>query len=473
MLISITSTATAAAPDATDLGYLLHKHPDRVRSIDVGFGRAHVFYPESSPERATATLLVEVDPISLSRKRAGSKGAQTLEPYVNDRPYVASSMLSVALGRLYGSALAGNCENRPELVDQPLDLEVSLPVVPVRGGEEVLRSLFEPLGYAVACDVVALDEEFLSWGDSPYLSVTLRSNQTLQRCLEHLYVLLPVMDDRKHYWIGEEEIEKLLRRGGDWLPVHPRADFITKRYLRFRSLTREALAQLADGLDDTDATDESNDASEHAIERPLSLNDERMNAVIGAVVAAGGGRVVDLGTGEGNLVRRLLAEASVSEVLGVDVSIGALDKAEKRLYLDEMSERRREQVHLIQGALTYTDERIRGFDVATVIEVIEHVDEERLDILSRVLFGDAAPGTVIVTTPNVEYNVHFPNLPAGTMRHRDHRFEWTRAKFTAWAEQVCTDHGYTVSFGPIGPDDPVTGPPTQMAVFSKGMGGAG
>lgn len=468
MLVSITSTATDAAPDATDLGYLLHKHPDRVRSIDVGFGRAHVFYPESSPERCTATLLIEVDPIALSRRKGGSRGGHTLEPYVNDRPYVASSMLCVALGKLYSTALSGTCETRPELVQRPLDLEISLPVVPVSGGEDVLRSLFEPLDYDVSCTGIPLDEEFPSWGDSRYMSLTLRGTVTVQQALEHLFVLLPVMDDRKHYWIGDDEIDKLLRRGGDWLPAHPKAEFITRRYLRFGSLAREALTRLGDGASDSDARDEKNNASEASIERPLRLNDVRMQTIIDAVAAAGGGRVVDLGCGEGNLVRRLLAEPAVSQVLGVDVSIGALDKAEKRLRLDEMSERRLEQVELIQGALTYTDDRIRGFDIATVIEVIEHVDEERLDILSRVLFGHAAPSTVIVTTPNREYNVHFERLAPGTMRHRDHRFEWSRAEFEAWAHSVGEQFGYTSSFSSIGPNDPTTGPPTQMAIFKRG-----
>ncbi|NOX29851.1 MAG: 3' terminal RNA ribose 2'-O-methyltransferase Hen1 [Actinobacteria bacterium] len=462
MLVSITSTT----PDATDLGYLLHKHPDRVRSVNVGFGKAHVFYPESGPERCTATLLVDVDPIALSR-RGRRSAAQTLEPYVNDRPYVASSMLSVALGRVYGTAMAGTCEARPELVDRELELEIELPVLPARGGEDVVRRLFEPLGYDVACSAIALDDQFPDWGDSRYLSVTLSGVSPIRRALEHLYVLLPVLDDRKHYWIGEEEIEKLLRRGGDWLAAHPEVEIITRRYLRFGSFAREALAQLSEGMEDTDAADEVQDMAEAVLEKPLSLNEQRLHAVADAVVAAGGGRVVDLGCGEGRFIERLLAEASVSHVLGMDVSIGALERAEKRLRLDEMSERRRERVALIQGALTYTDDRIQGFDVATVIEVIEHVDVERLDVLSRVLFGHAAPSTVIVTTPNVEYNVHFEQLGPSSPRHRDHRFEWTRSQFQEWAAAIGSEYGYRAEFLPIGPSGEVTGPPTQMAIFHR------
>lgn len=488
MLLSLTSTTT----DATDLGFVLHKHPERVRSVDVGFGRAHVWYPEATTERCTATLFVEVDPVALSRKPGGTRksgGAATLEPYVNDRPYAASSMLSVALGRLFGSALAGNCASRPELVDRALTLEIELPVVPVRGGEAVVRRLFEPLGWAVDCHALPLDEAFPRWGASRYVSVTLAGDHTVQRALQHLFVLLPVLDDKKHYWIGDDEVDKLLRRGGDWLPTHPEAEFITRRYLRFGGLAREALVRLAEANEDSDERDESNDAAEAEVERPLSLNDARTEAVLTAVTDAGGGRVVDLGCGEGRLLARLVATPTVAEVTGVDVSVRALERAAKRLRVDDMSERRRESANLIQGALTYDDARLRGFDVATVVEVVEHIDLERLDTFEQVLFERVAPPTIVLTTPNREYNVHFERLRADKgdadkgdgdkggadrggahdLRHGDHRFEWTRAEFAAWVAGVTDRRGYRATISGIGPEDPDTGPPTQMAVFTRGI----
>lgn len=463
MLVSITSTT----PDARDLGFLLHKHPDRVRTVNVGFGTAHVFYPEATNERCTATLLVEVDPIALTRRPRGRSGAG-LEPYVNDRPYAASSMLSVAVGRLYGSALAGSCETRPELVDRPMNIEIEIPVLPVRGGAAVLERLFDPLGYGIAASPVPLDETFPQWGDSRYLSVVLTGEHIVREALAHLFVLLPVLDDRKHYWIGPDEVDKLLRRGGDWLRAHPEREFITQRYLRFGDLTREALARLAEDGSDVDVADRHHDESEAAVERRLSLNERRMQTVMDAVAAAGGGRVVDLGCGEGKLLQRLVAEPAVSHVQGVDVSIGALDRAERRLKLDEMSARRRDAITLVQGALTYTDARLRGFDIATVVEVIEHLDAERLDVFGHALFGYAQPATVIVTTPNQEYNVHFDGLGEGEFRHRDHRFEWTRAEFASWASTITEQFGYSVSYAPIGDDHELTGPPTQMAVFRRG-----
>lgn len=468
MIISITCTG----PNSSDLGFLLHKHPDRVRSVDVGNGRAHVFYPEATDERTTATLLVEIDPVRLSRRSHADRSSATLEPYVNDRPYAASSMLSVAIGKLYGTALSGTCETKPELVDQTLALEVVAPVVGAPHDGELIDRLFRPLGWSVESELLPLDTSFEAWGDSRYASLTLRGHHTIKDALSHLYVLLPALDGKKHYWIGDDEVDKLLRRGGDWLAAHPERDVISRRYLRFSSLARAALARLAEDSADPDQHDESNEATEDALERPLSLNEQRLDTVMGAVTAAGGGAVVDLGCGEGRLLQRLVAEPTVGNVLGVDVSLRALERAERRLRLDDMSERRREQITLAQSALTYTDERLRGRDVATVIEVIEHLDAERLDVFARVVFGDASPQTVIVTTPNREYNIHFERLSSGRFRHGDHRFEWTRAEFADWATGVCHDFGYSVSYAPIGPVDDVTGPPTQMAIFRKAIGEA-
>ena len=462
MLVSLTSTT----PTATDLGYLLHKHPDRVRSVDIGIGQAQVFYPEATAQRCTATLFVEVDPIALAR---GPKGRKPLglEPYVNDRPYVASSMLSVALGRVFGTAMSGTCETRPELVTKSLDLEVGLPALPVRGGAAMLRELFEPLGYEVAAEPIPLDEQHPEWGDSRCLSVRLGGQHTVRATLEHLYVMLPVLDDRKHYWIGPNEIDKLLRKGGDWLASHPRADLITGRYLRFGSFTREALARLAEGGPHDDQNDQALDEAEQAVERPLSLNEQRLDAVTEAVRNAGGGRVVDLGCGEGRLLQRLVSEPAVTEVLGVDVSVGALERAEKRLRLDEMSERRRERISLVQGSLTYTDERVSGYDVATVVEVVEHLDFERLDAFADAVFGHAAAKAVVLTTPNREYNVNFERLGANGLRHGDHRFEWSRDEFAAWSRGIGERYGYSCEISGIGQQDRALGHPTQMAVFRR------
>ena len=466
MILTISTTHKPA----TDLGFLLHKNPDRHQTADLSFGTAHVLYPEATEERCSASLLVEIDPVGLVRNRRGPSGNDfSLSQYVNDRPFAASSFMSVALAKVFSTAMSGRSKERPELVDELFPLEVHLPVVPSRGGEGLLRRLFEPLGYEVEASAIPLDVTFPAWGDSRYLAVRLRGTKTVKDLLEHLYVLLPVLDDDKHYWVGPEEVEKLLRRGGEWLSAHPERDLIANRYLRHdRHLTREAMARLMEDVQaDPDEIAEVHDAEEEAVERPLSLNEQRVVAVTGAIAEAGARRVLDLGCGQGKLTAALLKLSSVDHVLGVDVSHRALEIAARRLHLDSMAPRQRERVELVQGSLTYRDRRLEGFDAAAIVEVIEHLDPSRLGSFERVIFAHARPSTVIVTTPNLEYNVRFETLPAGTLRHRDHRFEWTRPEFETWATGVGERHGYEVVFSPIGPVDAEVGPPTQMAVFSR------
>ena len=471
VLLTITHrSATPTDAPASDLGYLLHKHPDRVRSVDLSFGSADVFWPEAGADLATVALLIEVDPIGLVRNRRGPSGdGGSLDQYVNDRPYVTSSFTSVALARAFGTAMTGSCPDRPELAASALDLLVRLPVVPCRGGEGILRRLFEPLGYTVTARAIELDEQFPEWGPSRYLDVTLEGQHRVADLLTHLYVLLPVLDDDKHYWIAEDEIDKLLRRGGEWLGTHPDRELIVRRYLRHRGrYTAEAIRRLSeDDGDDPDAEAMAHDEEEAAVEDTLSLNERRLQAAVAEVVRAGARSVIDLGCGEGKLLQALLREPSVTKVAGMDVSHRTLELAARRLHLDTMPERQRARIHLFQGSLTYRDERLAGFDAATCIEVIEHLDPSRLETWEKVVFGAAAPLTVIVTTPNCEYNVRWASLPAGSVRHRDHRFEWTRAEFRSWADAVGDRHGYQLRYEPLGPDDPEVGPPTQMAVFSR------
>jgi 3' terminal RNA ribose 2'-O-methyltransferase Hen1 len=465
MLLTLTNTAEPA----TDLGYLLHKHPDRVHSANLTFGKAHVFYPEALPHRCTAALLVEVDPIGLVRGRRGPAGeGRTLEHYVNDRPYVGSSFLSVALADVFSTALSGRCKDRPELVTTELPLEAAISVLPCRGGEGFLRRLFEPLGYEVEATQHPLDETNESWGPSRYFSVKLKARKKLSDLLTHLYVLIPVLDDDKHYWVGDDEVDKLVRRGEGWLATHPEREMIAKRYLKHQhSLAREALEQiLADEIPAADEIAEAHEREEAEIEKKISLQQQRIAVVLAALKQSGAKRVLDLGCGEGQLVRALLGEKSFEEIVAVDVSHRALEIAAERLHVERMSEKQKARLKLLHGSLMYRDKRLAGYDAAAVVEVIEHLDPPRLAAFERVVFDFARPGTVIVTTPNVEYNSKFDNLPAGRMRHHDHRFEWTRAEFQSWAEKMAERFRYRVRFLPIGPEDVSVGAPTQMAVFS-------
>ena len=517
-------TLTTLDDSADDLGYLLHKHPAKVQGFDLAFGRAWVFYPEAGARRCTAALLLDVDPVGLVRGRFRGRGptgdrsgAGTLDQYVNDRPYVASSLMSVAIAKVFGSAMRGVCKDRPDAVDRAIPLEATLAVVPVRapapgspgspgsgggpggssssssgggsGGERLLRALFEPLGYEVAVERHPLDETMNGSGGSAYFSLTLRGVVPLKELLTHLYVLIPVLDRDKHYWIGRDEIDKLLSRGEGWLDTHPARDLIVSRYLKgFRSLTNEALSRLTEE-DPADPDEEQAAAewAEAAIEGSsgvgsggtsggacggtsggggsMRLNEQRHAAVVDALLTSGATTVLDLGCSDGKLLKRLLAEKRLDRIVGLDVSLRSLRIAAERLKLDRLPEAQRQRIELLHGSLMYRDRRLDGFDAACLVEVIEHLDPPRLAAAERSVFAYARPGTVIVTTPNVEYNVRFPTLPSGKLRHADHRFEWTREQFRQWAQRVAAEHGYTVHITPIGPTDDEVGSPTQMGVF--------
>jgi 3' terminal RNA ribose 2'-O-methyltransferase Hen1 len=461
MLLTITTTYQPA----TELGYLLHKHPDKCQSFALSFGQAHVFYPEADNEQCTAALLLDINPVKLVR----GKGT-TLQQYVSDRPYVASSFLSVAISQVFSTALGGRSKDRPELAQTPIPLTAKLSVLPCRGGEAFLRELFEPLGYKVITQRHHLDEEFPEWGESRYFTVELQHTVTLSDLLSHLYVLIPVLDDDKHYWVGDEEIEKLLHHGEGWLTNHPAKEQITKRYLkRQQRLTRLALAQLTEEEEDPDSAEESHDKEEAIVEKPLSLNKQRLNAVVTALKNNYAKRVIDLGCGQGNLLKMLLKDSFFEKVTGVDASYRCLEVTQERLDRLRLPRNQWERLQLIQGALTYQDKRFKGYDAAAVIEVIEHLDLYRLSSFERVLFEFAKPQTVVVTTPNIEYNVKFETLPAGKLRHRDHRFEWTRQEFQNWANTVAEKFNYKVEYQPIGEQDTEVGSPTQMAIF-RGVG---
>ncbi|MBM2813093.1 MAG: 3'' terminal ribose 2''-O-methyltransferase Hen1 [Chloroflexi bacterium] len=452
--------ATTYKP-ATDLGYLLSKHPDRCQSFELNFGKAHVFFPEATSDRCTAALLLDIDPVSLIRRERG--GLRGLDQYVNDRPFASSSFLSVAIARVLGTALGGRSKEHLDLADTPIPLELTVHSLPCGGGEAMVRSLFEPLGYAVRVESRMLDVQYPDWGPSRHLNVHLTGLQRLSDALKHLYVLIPVLDDDKHYWVGKDEVQKLLRHGSGWLESHPAKELIAERYLAHqRSLTREALAALLDeDQEDPDEAAERFEADEQRVEAPISLNEARQQAVLGALKEAGAHRVLDLGCGEGCLLRTLAADRSFDEI------VGSLEVARDRLHLDSPFAAAAGRVKLLHASLIYRDRRLSGYDAAAIVEVIEHLDLARLAAFERVLFEFASPRTVIVTTPNFEYNVRFEGLAAGAFRHHDHRFEWSRAEFDAWATTIAARFGYRLDVSGIGPIDPDLGSPTQMAIFNR------
>lgn len=299
---------------ATDLGFLLYKNPSGSYERDVTFGRVQVVFPEASETRATAALVVDIDPVALVRRKGEAQGSA--EQYVNDRPYTANSFVSVAIAEAFGTAMGGRSRERQQLAETAIPLEIRIPVLRVRGGEEVLRRLFEPLGYGVETAPKPLDEQFPEWGLSPYFDVTLRGTLRLQDALRHLYILLPVLDAKKHYYMDAAEVEKILSKGEGWLVDHPEKLYILRQSLgRKPSLISDALEQLSNAepsvetppLDATDAAGAEPELEPVTAKvKKVSLHTQRHQRVAELVRELRPRSVVDLGCGEGKLIRQLI-----------------------------------------------------------------------------------------------------------------------------------------------------------------------
>jgi len=453
MLLTITYTGS----NTTELGYLLYKNPNRPQVFELNYGKAYVFYPKVSDSCTTAALLLDIDPIDLARGKVGSAGGGLFD-YVNDRPYVSSSFMSVAISKVFGTAMTGRADSRQELSDSSIELSATITMLPCRGEQDKLNDVFEPLGYAVNYEIFQTDEKFPDWGSSKYVNLTISGKVRLRDLLKHLYVLIPVFDRQKHYWVGKDEVQKLLRIGEDWLPNHPEKEYIVGRYFnRQRSL----INMMLDRLVSNDIVDEC----KH-VEKSPNLNTQRMDSVIEVLKRCGAKRVIDIGCGEGHLLRKLVADKQFTNIAGMDVSHVALKRANERLKLDQAGDLILERVQLFQGSLTYKDSSLTGYDAACIIEVMEHLDISRLNAFERVLFEFTKPPIVVLTTPNKEYNANYTNLEEDKLRHTDHRFEWTRAEFQNWANHVAEKFGYTVEFSDIGINDKNHGAPTQMGVFT-------
>jgi 3' terminal RNA ribose 2'-O-methyltransferase Hen1 len=454
------SIATTHQP-ATDLGYLLMKHPGRLHETELSFGRSYVMYPAATNERCEAVLLLDVDPVELVRGRGQAEGL--LDQYVNDRPYAASSFLSVALNRTFRTAMTGTSRERQALADSAIPLEIAVRPLPLAGGQDLVERLFSPLGWQVTVEPILSP----SGAVSRYAALTLRGAMRLADALSHLYVLIPVLDADKHYWVGDDEVDKLVEKGGAWLAGHPDRELIAQRYLKNRrNLYRAALDRLA-ASEPVFEDDDTWQQPEMIIETRLNVHDMRLDRVADVIKASGATSVADLGCGEGKLLRRLIHNSSLTKILGVDVSTQSLRRAAENIKLGQPGGPKEGRVTLIQGALTYRDARWASNDSAALVEVIEHIDIDRLPAVEAVVFGASGFHTIVVTTPNADYNALFDGLSTGSFRHSDHRFEWTRAQFQEWAEGVAARNGYSVDIEGIGDPDMERGSLTQMAVFRK------
>lgn len=455
MLLEINTTHKPA----TDLGYLLHKHPDRLQTVELSVGNAHVFYPEANEDSCTACLMLDINPVDLVRGDRG-RNSYLQQDYVNDRPYTSNSFFSTALVKAFGSAVNGTCHTKPELAQTAIPLKVKIHCLKVDCDKSYINKLFEPLGYKVSYETIQLDTKFPSWGESKVVNLTIEKTTTLKELLSQLYVFMLVFDNDRHYWISKNDIDVLIRRGENWLENHPEKDWITKRYLKnLRTLTNEALLRLA-------SVDELVE-EEPIQERKINLHQQRLNKAFELLKASGAESILDIGCGEGKLLKLLLKEGQFKTIAGMDVSFGELQKAKENLYLDQASPAMRHRIKIFQGSVTYKDERLKNYDAVVMVEVIEHLDEERLPAMEKVVFGFSKPSTVILSTPNSEYNVVFEKLKAETFRHDDHRFEWTRKEFSDWCNKICKEFKYEVEIHPVGQEEENIGAPSQLAVFER------
>lgn len=466
MLLTITVQLPAESElDATDLSHLLRKHPDKVQAFELPVGQAHVFYPRYSAQETTVALLIDINAVDLVRSKRFRGDSGLLDYYVNDRPYASSSLSAVAIGKVFRSAMTGVSISQPQLAKTALPLVIDLPVVSIRGSksDDLARRLFEPLGWVVEQRKIPLDEQLPQWGASQYSALRLRGELLLDQALRQLYVLLPVMDDSKHYWVNEDEAEKLSRQGEGWLFEHPERELITQRYLAHqKSLVHSANSLMEVKVFEPEAREQSAETG-----RAVPLRVERARAVVETLKEHGAQRVIDMGCGPGALLLRLQADPFFTKIVGTDVSARSLERAAQSLHLDERSDAEQERIQLLHSSAVYRDDRLTGFDATVLMEVIEHVDPSRLAALQDAVFASSRSRIVIVTTPNVEYNQLYPDLEHGHMRHDDHRFEWDRRQFTDWARATADQHEYTVAFREIGSVDERVGTPTQMAIFSR------
>lgn len=454
MLLAITTTHQPA----TDLGFLLNKHPDRLQSVDLAVGQAHIFYPVATTSLCTACLLLDINPIDLVRGRGQMAFLQ--EHYVNDRPYTSNSFLSTAMVKALGSAMNGTSKGKPELVDAPIPLTIKVCSLKVDADKSWLNRLFDPLGYTIRYETLPLDERFPNWGESKTVNLEIQAMVPLKELLSQLYVFMLALDNDRHYWISRNDIDVLMRRGEGWLETHPEKEWITRRFFKnLRSLTSTALLKLASEEELMAAPPES--------ATWISLHEKRLQKAFELIKQSGAASVLDLGCGEGKLMKKLVRDAQFKKITGMDVSFSELQKARENLFLETASPLMRERIGLFQGSVTYRDDRMKGYDAIALVEVIEHLDEERLPAMEKVVFGHAKPHTIVVSTPNAEYNVVYERLDADRFRHEDHRFEWTRAQFSEWCKKVCARFNYQVDIFPVGEEDGQVGAPSQIAVFKS------
>lgn len=463
-------TLTCTGPHAPRLPELFNRNPQELHTVTLSAGRVHLFFPELTSERVTAAFLLDLEPAGVERRpRGGMHAPKLVADILHDRAYISSATLISALGPLLEPILEPCGKTARAGCQQSLPLEAHLHAVTCRrGGVALLQRLFVPLGFELHAEpLVPMAQQ---GGGSYVWQLVLKRECPLQVFLRHLYLLTAVMDDDAPEWEREDEAERLLTLGETWLSDHPEQAWILERG---RSIRRrllhpglEPLLSMA-GERPVDRLRALEPGLEARLEAGLNLVSRRLQAVVRVLEQQRISRVGDLGCGEGRLLKELLARPQFKRIVGLDVAVECLERASRRLRLDQLPEAQADRVQLLHGSVLYYDKRLEGLEALTLLEVLEHIDPEKLPLVEEVLFEGLRPPLVIVTTPNQSFNGRLEGLLAGQLRHSDHRFEWTREQARRWAEGVSYRHSYRFQLEELGERDLEVGAPTVMVIFQR------
>ncbi|WP_307473343.1 methyltransferase domain-containing protein [Cytobacillus purgationiresistens] len=424
------------------LSHLLAKNPENLYERNHKGHIIRLFYDRFTDNEVEATIYAVPDPIVLTRDRANT---YDITHYINDREFAVSSIFLSFIRSALSTGLNGLPKDEyREWVDHEFDYTFSFGPVSTSLKEKELEGLFGPLGFELSF--------MYPYGKGSPHYLVLKGKTTLQRGLRQLYVLIPVIDNYKHYYIDEKEREKLERYGEGWLSTHPQKSFIIQKALRFKELFAKM--------------EESNINPKPVPSKDkVSLNVQRYERIIQIINAAEDKEsIVDFGSGEGKLSTKLGFVNGVKEILAVEPSERETLKASKR-FNEAASHNQFNMPQTIWGSLFYYDERLKHKDVMILCEVIEHIDIDRLKKVMDTILGQYQPKLLIITTPNSEYNERYDL--GQHYRHEDHRFELTRTEFTSWCHERSHGYPYLCSISGIGDEDEKFGSPTQICVFER------
>lgn len=450
-------TIKAIGENSRVISYLLSKNPSNLYDRDEKGSRVRLVYTAFTEEETELLIYVTPDPVELVRN---SPNTFDITQYINDREFAVSSLFCSYIKSALATALNGKPKDDfIKWVDYKFDLILGFGPVASDLPDAVIESIFTPIGYEVKIERGITDYSFKLKSRSSARYINLTGRQTLQNAIRHLFILIPVLDNYKHYYMDKSEVDKLERYGTGWLDDHPMRDLIIKRALKFKELISEVASPKKEDLlqGDSEPVEES--------EIKVRLNEQRYQTIVDIVTKLPQKEtVVDFGSGEGKLSVRLGFIPGVKEVLAVEPSQVSQLRAIRKIDKVRSSEGFVAPTQ-VWGSLFYFDTRLCDKDVMILSEVIEHIDEYRLAPIIETVFAQYSPKTLIINTPNYEYNVVFEMKD--NLRHSDHRFEWTREQFSLWCKELGARYNYSVNIGGIGEEDTDHGFPTQIAIFSK------